>query len=323
MKTKILIAALGGMAATFSAAAYSDPPPDYFTLKTDKGCVFFDWMLPDNVMWDRTSEVWTWSGPCEKGQPISGKGTLTWEVPSRKHDPLWYGGVQSGELVAGYRDGMWSSAHKIWNKPDEDYGAGPYRMGCMIVEFGPDAGQVGAPSCTPASGAQIEIAAAPKANEKSVANAGAVGDADTKGGGRDVAADGASEPGGPDHVTEISEGGRETDRFIAARVSKGKGPAHHPEHDVSNCLGKYLEEHVPPHSHYVLYNRCDTPINVVWCVMGTGSSCEAGSGQIANMNPRIGYVAGMEDSPGMKAGACSGKVWPIMENGQMTGYGCE
>lgn len=303
----------------FIAAAHSNPPPNYFTLTTDKDCIFFDWMLPDNVMWDRTTEVWTWSEPCEKGQPISGKGTLIWEVPSRKHDPLWYGGVESGELVAGYRNGMWSFAQKIWNKPDEDYGAKPYRMGCIVVDYGPDAGKIADPSCTPASGSQVEVASAPTAREEPAADAstgestGAKADDEAAGG----------EPGGPDHVTEISEGGRETDRFIASRVSPDRAPKSNKAHDRSNCLGKYLEEHSAPHNHYVLYNRCEEPINVVWCVMGTGNSCEVGSGSIANMNPRVGYIAGMEDSPGMLSGACSGKVWAVVDGGKTTGYRCE
>ncbi len=303
MKTKILVVAAAAFAAWSAPAMAGDI--HIVTRQTDKGCVFYDLEGPESPGFEgmnaaKTASVWTWDGPCEKGKPISGQGTLIYTAP---RDSILFDGKAAGKFVAGYRDGPWSGVSKISRDGEfvHPYGPVEWIMGCTrkLVDGGECEPQTPGPT-------EEQVAAA----DEAAAEAGDTDDADE-----------AGEPGGPDHVTEISEGGRETDRFIAARVSKGKGPAHHPEHDVTKCLDKYLEEHAAPHNHYVLYNKCDAPVNAVWCVMG--SDCESGSGSLASLPPHFGYMAGMEGAPGMIFGACSGKVWPVMEGGKMVSFGCE
>ena len=97
------------IALALPAMAAADDARHLHTGRTERGCIYhvYDYFPPE--------EPFTWSGPCESGQPINGFGRLEeryWDMDD-EHNVF----RREGQMVNGYLDGTIRTTH-LYIEPD-------------------------------------------------------------------------------------------------------------------------------------------------------------------------------------------------------------
>ncbi|BCW90016.1 hypothetical protein sos41_31840 [Alphaproteobacteria bacterium SO-S41] len=294
------------VALSFVNSAFAqtqDPDYVFVTLKTATGCLYRRTKNQD------TSNVFKpprYSEPCTQGKYLSGKGTLTLDHPGERTHVLL-----TATFVDGYIDGptIFFNEAAGYEMPDH------YTMGCRDWDL--ENGCVpGIPDSAVAAAEpdpRAEPAGTDPATEEPAALEPPVVEQPTE------PAEVSEEVEG---VNEISEGEVPQQRWLEARRTKSNAPRHHADHDVSTCVGTFWKMHAGT-GHYVIYNKCDKDIRVGWCSIGYGGDCVAGKGQIATMEPMVGYTGGLKREETPKYFACSKNIFPVYEGNELVAFSCD
>ncbi len=93
-------------------------------LKTDRGCIYYEWVGTDGGGWNWKKISWT--GSCNAGEPISGTGTITLMAEMSRNDGFWveYNGV--------FANGVPSKAVRFRNEQFPDtWNRAAFNGGCV------------------------------------------------------------------------------------------------------------------------------------------------------------------------------------------------
>ncbi|BCW90015.1 hypothetical protein sos41_31830 [Alphaproteobacteria bacterium SO-S41] len=253
-------------------------------------------------------------GTCTPGETIDGKGKVSFFYDQGYGVMLW--SSFEGTFIDGYLDGP--VVVTLTDNPPNTY---EYDMGCpkAAPQFcDPNFPRVRTTKTpAPVAAAEPEPSSEPAVDEPLAEEPAAE---------EPPAVEQPTEPTEVSEeiegVNEISEGEVPQQRWLEARRTKNNAPRHHADHDVSNCVGTFWKMHAGT-GHYVIYNKCDRDIRVGWCSVGYGGDCVAGKGQIATMEPMVGYTGGLKREETPKYFACSKNIFPVYEGNELVAFSCD
>ncbi|MES2001101.1 MAG: hypothetical protein V4444_02160 [Pseudomonadota bacterium] len=256
--------------AASSAHAGEDLP--WYRAVTNQGCVLY-WQYGVGPERFARETAFNWSGtPCEKGQPLNGKGTLTFRLIAgylAKEDPTRRT-ILTGRVVDGVMDGPVRRKYVLLGKT-HDEGIKRFKMGCNL-----DLEQY--PPCI--SRERTPSLAASAANNGDQKNSGVAAQ------GTETQAPFSSGPGGssvpPLRATATLE-------------------AHNPANEASDCLdlitkSNYERMGVSSTQGAVFRNRCPFPVEARWCI---GSRCANGYDNLATMPAKDDRGISYDAQPGV------------------------
>ena len=122
-------------------------------------------------------------------------------------------------------------------------------------------------------------------------------------------------------VDETAEAGEDVlARWRRQLTTKEGAPKHVAAKEASQCVKQtpWKADNPANFEYGLVYNGCDQPIQVAYCVVGV--DCEANKGSIRTLAPLEASRFGDREHKLVRAYACFGKIHPI---GQLTDYVCE